>query len=136
LPAVLEHRFHRRVQFHETDLAGMAHFSGYFLYMEEAEHDLWRQAGLSIASPDDNLRFLRVAASCDFRAPLRFEDEFEVRIRIAALGSRTIKYACELTRGDTRIASGSMTVACVDIAAKPPRAVDIPKRIADGLASR
>jgi YbgC/YbaW family acyl-CoA thioester hydrolase len=111
----------------------MAHFSGYFLYMEEAEHGLWRSAGVSIASPDDHLRFLRVAASCDFRAPLRFEDEFDVLIRIAALGSRTIKYTCEITCGTTRVANGTMTVACVDVAAKPPRAVDIPKRIAERL---
>ena len=35
----------RRVQFHETDLAGLVHFSIFFRYMEEAEHALWRAAG-------------------------------------------------------------------------------------------
>ena len=40
-------RYSRRVQFSETDLAGIAHFSAFFRFMEEAEHALWRAAGLS-----------------------------------------------------------------------------------------
>ena len=46
-----EYRLRRRVQFHETDAAGIVHFSWFYRYMEEAEHALWRQAGLSIHSP-------------------------------------------------------------------------------------
>ena len=34
-------RYRRRVQFAETDLAGIAHFACFFRYMEEAEHALW-----------------------------------------------------------------------------------------------
>ena len=43
-----EYRLRRRVQFYETDAAGIVHFSWFFRYMEEAEHALWREAGLSI----------------------------------------------------------------------------------------
>ena len=46
---VSEYRLRRRVQFYETDAAGIVHFSWFFRYMEEAEHALWREAGLSIA---------------------------------------------------------------------------------------
>ena len=126
-----ECRLGRRVQFYETDLVGMVHFSWYFRYMEEAEHALWRSAGLSIAPPDANVRFPRVAASCDFRAPLRFEDEFTVTIRVAAITARTMRYECVITRGDTLIAAGGMTVACIQAdAAGPPKAIDIPASIA------
>ena len=52
-------------------------------------------------------------ASFDYHRPLRFEEEFEVRIRIVAIEERTIRYACLLTRGDTRIATGRMTIVCV-----------------------
>jgi acyl-CoA thioester hydrolase len=126
-----EYHLRRRVQFYETDLAGLVHFSWYFRYMEEAEHALWREAGLSIAPPGETLRFPRVSASCDFRAPLRFEDEFDVTIRVTAVGSRTIRYACAITRGTVTVATGNMTVACVDAAGgDPPKAVDIPAAIA------
>ena len=30
-------------------MAGVVHFSWFFRYMEEAEHALWRAAGLSVA---------------------------------------------------------------------------------------
>ena len=36
------------VEFAETDAAGIVHFSVFFRYMEEAEHAVWRQAGLDI----------------------------------------------------------------------------------------
>ncbi|MFN6401026.1 MAG: acyl-CoA thioesterase [Planctomycetota bacterium] len=38
----------RRVEFAETDAAGIVHFSSFFLYMEQAEHALFRSLGLSI----------------------------------------------------------------------------------------
>ena len=128
-----EHRLSRRVQFYETDLAGFVHFSWFFRYMEEAEHALWREAGLNIAAPDSDVAWPRVAASVDFRRPLHFGDEFEVRLRVAELNNRTIRYTCVMTREDTTIATGSLTVACVSKKQMPMRAVDIPKDITSRL---
>jgi YbgC/YbaW family acyl-CoA thioester hydrolase len=108
-----EYRYLRRVQFHETDLAGIVHFSWYFKYMEEAEHALWRSVGMSIAPPNPEFGFPRVNATCDFKAPLKFEDEVEVHIAVETLGRRSIKYACTLRRGSDIVAAGSMTSACV-----------------------
>lgn len=110
---VSEYRLTRRVLFHETDMAGVVHFSCFFKYMEEAEHALWRQAGLSIAPPGAAIGWPRVSASCDFRRPLRFEDEFEVWLRITRIGDRSISYACLLSLGGELVASGAMTTACV-----------------------
>jgi YbgC/YbaW family acyl-CoA thioester hydrolase len=103
----------RRVQFHETDLAGLVHFSVFFRYMEEAEHALWRAAGLSIHPPGTEFGFPRRAASFEFHRALRFEEEFEVLIRVAAMDANTIRYQCLLTRGEERIASGELTITCV-----------------------
>lgn len=134
-----EHRLTRRVQFHETDAAGIVHFTSFFRYMEEAEHALWRAAGLSIAPPGSALGWPRVEASFEYHRALRFEDEFEVCIRIAAIEPRAIRYVCELTRGAKRIATGTLAIVCVS---KGPGesmvAVPIPPEIAArfGVASR
>lgn len=109
---VSEHRLTRRVQFHDTDLAGVVHFSRYFLYMEEAECALWRAAGLSIHPRHSEIGWPRVHASFDYHRALRFEDEFEIRIRIVAIEERTIRYECLLSRGETKIATGRFTIAC------------------------
>jgi YbgC/YbaW family acyl-CoA thioester hydrolase len=133
--AVFEHRLKRRVQFHETDAAGVVHFSRYFLYMEEAEHALWRSAGLSIHPRDAEIGWPRVQASFDYHRALRFEDEFEVWIRIVAMDDRTISYACLLTRDGTRIASGRVTISCATRQPNQPmRGADIPSEIRSRLA--
>lgn len=38
----------RRVEFAETDMAGIAHFSSFIIYMEQAEHALLRSLGTSV----------------------------------------------------------------------------------------
>ena len=87
---ISQHRLRRRVNFYETDLAGIVHFSCFFRYMEEAEHALWREAGLTIARAGEETGFPRLAATCDFHAPLHFEDEFEVSVRVARITRRTL----------------------------------------------
>ena len=131
--AISEFRYQRRVQFADTDMAGVVHFSWIARYMEEAEHALWRAAGLSIAQPGGHLVFPRVAVAIEFAAPLVFEDEFEVHVRIEAMSRRTIRYAHTITRGETTIATGTMTAACVSAEASPMRAIDIPEEIRSRL---
>ena len=123
-----EFHYARTVQFAETDLAGVVHFSWYFRYMEEAEHAMWREAGLTVAPADSDLGFPRVAAAIEFHAPLRFEDVFDVHVRIESVTKRTIRYSHRITKGETIVATGSMTAVCART--RPSmRAVDIPEEI-------
>ena len=129
-----EYRLRRRVQFYETDAAGIVHFSWYFRYIEEAEHALWREAGMSVADKDSDIHWPRVSASCDFHGALAFEDEFEVDIRVADITQKTIRFASVITRGDKRIATGTHTVVCVRMRpGKPMKSTDIPRAIAERL---
>ena len=130
-----EHTIRRRVFFYEVDSAGIVHFSNYFRYMEEAEHALWRAAGLSIAHREAGVGFPRVAASFEYKRPLRFEDEVDIRIRITAISQRSMKYTCELTRDGEAIAIGSATIVCVTQQPdKSMKAVTIPPGIASRFA--
>jgi YbgC/YbaW family acyl-CoA thioester hydrolase len=132
---VSEYRLRRRVNFHELDPAGIVHFSWFFRYMEEAEHALWREAGLSIAPQGRDIEFPRVSTAFEYHHPLRFEEEFDVTIRIAAVTGKSIRYVCDVTRGDVKIATGQMTVVCVTKRPdEPMKATSIPDRIASRLA--
>src|SRR5215203_2957257 len=129
-----EHRLTRRVQFYETDAAGIVHFSWFFRYMEEAEHALWRAAGLSIHPGSSEIGWPRVAASFEFKRPLKFEDEFEVQLRIAEITRRTIRYACRIAQGEATIATGELTIACVRrVSGEAMKSVEIPPEIAARL---
>ena len=132
---VSEFRLTRRVQFHETDAAGIVHFSCFFRYMEEAEHGLWRAAGLSIAPPDARVGFPRVASSFEFLRPLRFEDEFEVLLQVTKKSGRSLSYRATVTKDGDTAARGTLTVACVSReAGGPMRSTPIPADIASRFA--
>jgi len=126
-----EHSVRRRVQFSETDAAGIVHFACFFRYMEEAEHALWRANGLSIHPPESPIGWPRVGAAFEYHKALKFEQEFDVTIRVTEITKRVISYTCEITREQQRIATGSLKIACVS---KLPdgtmRSAEIPEDIA------
>jgi acyl-CoA thioester hydrolase len=128
---ISEYRLQRRVNFYETDAAGIVHFSTYFRYMEEAEHALWRAAGITIADRNAAIGWPRVGASFEYFRPLRFEEEFEALIRIIEIGEKKIRYSCLLSIAGEKVAVGGMTIVCV---AKGPggtmKSTPIPANIA------
>ena len=132
---ISESTLRRRVYFYECDGAGIVHFSNYFRYMEEAEHGLWRESGLSIARTDLGVGFPRVAASFEYHRPLRFEDEIDIHVRIVSISNRSMKYACTITRDGEAVATGSATIVCVaEQPDKSIKAVPIPPEIVGRFA--
>ena len=128
-------RYPRRVQFAETDQAGIVHFSWMFRYMEEAEHALWRAAGMSIAEPGTGVSWPRVSAAFDFKHPLRFEDEFEVRVQLAEARTRSLRYAHTIAKGDTVIGHGTIITVCVRHDGPNLRACELPEHVVERLAA-
>jgi 4-hydroxybenzoyl-CoA thioesterase/acyl-CoA thioester hydrolase len=127
----------RRVEFRDTDAAGIMHFSAYFAHMEAAEHELLRSLGLSVVMRDEQgtISFPRVAASCDYSGAARFEELLDIEVRIERIGEKSVTYAFRFTRNDQEIAAGKMTSVCCrfDGHAAPPRSIPIPPQIADKL---
>ena len=107
----------RRVEFSDTDMAGIMHFSNFFRFMETAEHAFFRSLGFSVMM--DQLQppigWPRVHAECDYKKPLRFEDEVEVRLAVKEKRSKTISYQFRFRKvGEaTEAARGLLTVVCV-----------------------
>ena len=86
-----EFRTTRMVEFFETDMAGIMHFSNFFRFMESAEHAFYRSIGFSVDEAKSiGLGWPRVKAECEYRHPLRFEDIVEIRVRVRRLGTRSI----------------------------------------------
>jgi YbgC/YbaW family acyl-CoA thioester hydrolase len=105
----------RRVQFSETDMAGIVHFSNFYRWMEETEHEYLRTLGLSILQrqPDGQvIGWPRVSASCSYSAPARYEDVIDCRLEVERVGMRSVTYQIEFWRDDTRLAAGRMKTAC------------------------
>ncbi len=127
----------RRVEFRDTDAAGMVHFSVFFVYMEEAEHALLRHLGLSVMLADDQgpISFPRVSARCDFQRAARFEDVLDVEVAVVRLGKRSVTYEFNFSHEGRAVASGQTTTVCCRFdSLGSPRSIDIPPWIAEKLA--
>jgi acyl-CoA thioester hydrolase len=112
-----EFTIHRRVQFAETDMAGIAHFSNYFRWMEEAEHAFFRSLGMSVVMRhgDREITWPRVSVACDYSGPVRFEDELELRLHVVKVGGKSLVFEVEVLKGGERVALGKMTSVCCTI---------------------
>ena len=84
----------RRVEFGDTDLAGIMHFSNLFRFMEAAETDFLRARGLTVSWRENGVKlgFPRVSAACDYKAPARFEDVLTIAVTVERVGTRSVSY--------------------------------------------
>ena len=126
----------RKIEFADTDMGGIVHFSRFFVFMETAEHRFLEAIGTSVALDLDGQRigWPRVAASCEYRRPARFGDTLEIHVRVRRKGGKSLTYDFEFLRGAEPIATGRMTaVCCVLDPAQPVRAIPIPAFIADRI---
>jgi len=128
----------RRVEFCETDMAGIVHFSNFFRYMEAAEHAFIRSLGASVVLDqyDPPLGLPRVHVSCDYLRPLRFEEEFQVHLQVTAKRSKSLSYRFSFSKPEDPqreiLATGKMTVVCVaHLPEGKLKAVALPGEISD-----
>lgn len=109
----------RRVEFRDTDAAGIVHFSAFFPMMEAAEHEMLRSLGIEVLpKPGDSepaVTWPRVAASCNYSAAARFEDELEIQVRVGKIGTSSVQYEIQFLRGEQSIASGRLTAVCCQL---------------------
>lgn len=102
----------RRVEFGDTDMAGIMHFSNFFRFMEVAETDFLRARGLSVSWVENGVKwgFPRVSAACDYKTPARFGDVLTVAVALEQVGTKSVRYRYDFSnqRGDA-VAVGRIT---------------------------
>jgi YbgC/YbaW family acyl-CoA thioester hydrolase len=124
-------RTSRRIEFYDTDMAGIVHFANFFRFMESAEVDFLMSRGLSVALPweGQKLGFPRVAASCDYLRPVRFLDVLDITVSIQNLGSKSVTYAFEFFKDDKIVAKGQVTSVCCRVGGPKIESVVIPESL-------
>jgi len=129
----------RRVEFRDTDAAGIVHFSAFFFWMESAEHELMRSAGLHVFErhPDGSeYSWPRVSVSCDYRSTARFGDELDIIIGVAAIGRTSVTYQCVFEHDGRIVAEGRVVaVRCLMRPGSKLEPVAIPAEIVARLTA-
>lgn len=111
-----EYVMERELAFHETDMAGIAHFSNFFRWMEMAEHAFLNSLGIApvVQERDQFWGWPRVRASCEYHSPIRFGDRFEVHLFVKEIKQKSVVYFFRFKMrgpdgGVVRIAKAEMT---------------------------
>lgn len=140
-PPHAPHRFttRRRVEFRDTDAAGIAHFSTYFVWMESAEHELLRAAGVHLVEhvpsetpggAAETVSWPRVNATCDYRSAVRFNDELDIEVGVERVGGASVTWLFRFVCAGRPVAEGRVVaVRCRLRAGEAPVAVAIPPDI-------
>ncbi len=127
----------RRVEFRDTDAAGIVHFSAFFVWMESAEHELLRSAGVSLLERGDDgvdCSWPRVAATCEYTAAVRFGDEVDITVWVEALGRTSVTYSFAFRHHETEVANGTIVaVRCRLPPGGRPEPIPIPPEVAARL---
>jgi acyl-CoA thioesterase FadM len=109
-------RVRRRIEWMDTDAAGIYHYTTVFRLAEAAEAALATSLGVAGhmfgSSP-------RVGVAVDFRRPLRFNDVVDVDLGVEEVGRSSLRYALVISDPGGVCAQGSITACHVGDSGRP-----------------
>jgi len=132
------HELHtrRRIEFADTDMAGIVHFSRFYDFMEAAEHEFLRQLGINVHFEHEGheIGWPRADTHCRFLSPARLGDELEIHVRVLRKGTKSLTYGFTFRIGERLVAEGKIRCVCCIIGrAEGLRSVPIPTFLADQI---
>jgi len=131
-----EFRTRRRIEFADTDMAGICHFARYAVFMETAEHELLAALGTSVHTEVDGreIGWPRVKIQLEYRQPARFGDVLDIHVRVLRKGTKSMTYGFVFSRNGEEIARGETVSTCCLVDDRAGlRPIPIPSFIADAL---
>lgn len=105
-----------RVRYAEVDQMRVAYYANYLVWFEAARGALCRDRGIDYGAMEtERGLFLPVVeAYVRYRTPARYDDELTISIYVKEATRRTIRFACQVHRGETLIADGETNHILMD----------------------
>lgn len=127
----------RRVQFVDTDMAGIVHFANFYRWMEETEHAFFKSLGFKLVQTQEDgtvIGWPRVRSSCSFESPAYYDDLLEIDLEVTRVGVKSLSMSFLFRRGETRIAAGELkTACCLHVPGQLLRSIEIPAHYREPL---
>jgi acyl-CoA thioester hydrolase len=103
-----------RVRYPEVDAMGYLHHSRYLQYFEMGRVEMLRATGISYADLEkQGVFFVVIKAEIKYKSPARYDEELQLSTRVTKQTFVRYDHAYELKRGDTVLAEGTTSIACV-----------------------
>ncbi len=105
----------QRVRYGETDLQQVVYYANYLLYAEVGRVAYQRQLGIQSERDfiDRGIDFTIGEARVKYRAPLRFDDEFDIKVRIGDIRHSSWSFEYAIDRADGLHCADASTVQVV-----------------------
>ena len=116
--------FRDRVRFGETDTLGVVHHVKYFHWYEMGRVQYLTEAGFDVDwMLHNNIHFPIVNLEMRYKASCRYDDEYEVQVKLTDLNRARMDFACKIYRVKdwTLVAEGSSRNLFTDATGKVTR---------------
>jgi acyl-CoA thioester hydrolase len=109
-----------RIIFGDTDQMGVVYYANYLRFFESARAAYWRALGRSYKDLEAHGVALPVVeAHCDYKRPAHYEDLLVVDVRVSELRSASMRFAYDITRDGTLLATGYTRHAVIGPTGRP-----------------
>jgi acyl-CoA thioester hydrolase len=113
-----------RVRYGECDPQGVVFNSHYLAFFDVALTEMWRASfpGGYREMTDRGVDVMVAEARCRYRASAGFDDELDIAMAVAHLGTTSMRTEIVITRGEATVVEGEMRHVFIDLAthAKTP----------------
>lgn len=130
-----EHRYPLRVQWEDTDAAGIVYYANYLRFIERGRSDLLLQHGIDqrgILDDRDGVAFAVRSCNIDYLKPARLHEELTVATRLGELRGASVTLLQDVRRDADLLVRAEVKLACID---KSGRARRVPPAVAAILAT-
>lgn len=132
---IAAHRYPLRVQWEDTDAAGIVYYANYLRFIERGRSDLLLQHGIDqhgLMQMDGGVAFAVRACNIEYLKPARLHEELTVFTTITELRGASVTAQQDVWRGEEVLARATVKLACIDNKGRPTR---VPRAIAAVFAT-
>jgi acyl-CoA thioester hydrolase len=103
-----QNKFQVRVNFGDTDKAGIVYYPNFFKWFDIAGHQFFRSIGLAPVKLQEEQEIIipLLDAQCTFEKPLYYDDIITLITKVGEINNKTFRLRHEIFRDDVRICHG------------------------------
>mgnify|MGYP003543072263 FL=1 len=114
-----------RVYYEDTDAGGVVYYANYLKFFERCRTEWMRQVGhdQSQLAADPGSAVMARKAMCEYLKPARLDDQLTIGLEVEKLTRVRVVFRQHVRRGAEELVTGTVEIACVDIARMVPAAI-------------
>lgn len=101
--------------YHDTDAGGVVYYGRYFEHLEESRYAYCKSRGIELSALiARGFQFPVVHTEVEYKAPARYADTIRISTRVEKIGTSSIHFYQEITRGTLVLVQAKTVWACID----------------------